>query len=87
MRMAHGDATHELPVGTSLESAFVGEGGNHELTGEKATGLYAFMYRFLREDETCAFRVDADIRRSSTRLSALTELLHSPGGHVGLLLA
>ena len=45
------------------------------------------MYRFPGEDETCAFRVDADVRRSSTRLSALTELLHSPGGHVGRLLA
>lgn len=63
--------------------AFVGDGGSNELTGASAVGLSAFMYRFPDEDEVRAFRVDADVRWSGTRLSDLTELLHLPGGKPG----
>jgi putative hydrolase of the HAD superfamily len=57
------------------ECAFVGDGGNHELTGAKEVGLTAFLYRFPDEREETAFRIDSEPDWAGGKLRTLDELI------------
>jgi putative hydrolase of the HAD superfamily len=57
------------------DCAFVGDGGDHELSGAKSVGLHTFLYRYPCEGEGFAFRPGADDRWSGPRVNNLLELL------------
>jgi putative hydrolase of the HAD superfamily len=60
---------------SAARCAFVGDGGDRELSGAGAVGLTPFLYRFPWERRATAFRVDEEADWSGAVLEELDDLL------------